>query len=307
MWLLRLIFVCVSSIAFGHAAPLKPVRVAANAYAFIGDIGKVSRINRGRIGNAGFFVAPEGIVVVDTGISYRYGREMVNAIRKISERPIRLAIITHAHQEFLMGASYFRAIKVPILTHIKTAHLMESRCENCLHHLKEVLGEMEMRGTKVIVPDRIIDGSEFISVAGITLELHQLGWGNTAGDLAVFNRSNGVLFAGGLVDVDRVPELRDARLKDWEITLEKLAALPIKHLVPGHGPVSDASAIDNFAVYLRTISRKARELYNDNVSLSDAESKGDLPGFKSWALYSEQHHKNIHRAYLEIEREDLEK
>lgn len=306
MWLLRLICVCLTSIAVSDAAPLKPVRVAANAYAFIGDTGEVTQANRGRIGNAGFIVGPEGIVVVDAGISYRYGREMVAAIRKISKRPIRLTIITHAHQEFLFGASYFQAIKIPILTHAKTAQLMQSRCENCLHHLKQTLGLEEMRGSKVVTPDNIVDGSEFVSVAGMSLELHHFGWGNTPGDLAVFDRTSGVVFAGGVVDIERIPELRDARLKQWEIILEKLATLPIKHLVPGHGPVSDATAIDSFAIYLRSISRKVRELYDGGVSLSDVEAKGDLPGFKNWSLYAQRHHKNVHHAYLEIEREDLE-
>ena len=107
--------------------------------------------------------------------------------------------------------------------------------------------------------------------------------------------------------MERIPELRDARLNDWEIILEKLAALPIKRLVPGHGPVSDATAIDSFAIYLRSISRKARELYDEGVSLSDVEAKGDLPGFKNWSLYAQQHLQNVHHAYLEIEREDLER
>ena len=306
MWLLRLVWVCLASIAVVHGAPLKPVRVAANAYAFIGAIGEVSPANRGRIGNAGFIVGPEGIVVIDTGISYGYGREMFAAIRRVSNRPIRLAIITHAHQEFLFGASYFQAIKVPILTHIRTSQLMQSRCNNCLHHLKESLGIAQMRGSKVVEPDRLIDGSEFVSVAGMTLELHHFGWGNTPGDLLVFDRPSGVAFAGGLVDVERVPELRDAKLKDWEIILEKLEALPIKHLVPGHGPVGDATAIGNFAIYLRSINRKVRELYDEGVSLADVESLGDLPGFKNWALYAQQHHKNVHRAYLEIEQEELQ-
>ena len=190
---------------------------------------------------------------------------------------------------------------------VKTAQLMQSRCDNCLHHLKQTLGVAEMDGSKVVTPDRIVDGSEFVSVGGMSLELHHFGWGNTPGDLVVFDRNSGVVFAGGVVDVERVPELRDARLKQWEIILEKLATLPIKRLVPGHGPVGEIAAIDNFAIYLRSISRKVRELYDEGVSLSDVEANGDLPGFKNWSLYAEQHHKNVHRAYLEIEREDLEK
>lgn len=307
MWLVRLILLCLASIQVATAAPLSPIAIAANVYAFIGDSGEVSPRNRGRIGNAGFIVAPEGVIVIDTGVSYRYARAMASAIKRISKRPIRLAIVTHAHQEFLFGASYFQRQKIPILTHAKTAQLMQSRCENCLHHLKESLGLKEMRGSKVVVPDQQIDASEFISVAGMTLELHVLGWGNTAGDIAVFHRDSGVLFAGGLVDIGRVPELRDSKLKDWQKVLDKLQSFPIKHLVPSHGPIGDMRAIPAFAAYLSAIERKARALFDENVSLSDAEKMGELPEFENWVLYREQHHKNIHRAYLQIEQEDLEK
>ncbi len=289
------------------ASAVEPLKVAENVYAFIGDSGDVSRANRGRIGNSGFIVAPDGIIVINTGVSFRHAEEMASAIKRVSKRPIRLAIITHAHQQFLMGASYFQRHGVPILAHVKTAQLMQSRCENCLHHLKELLGDNEMRGTKVVVPDQYISASEFVSVAGISIELHALGWGNTPGDIAVFHRDSGVLFAGGLVDEARVPELRDSKLKEWQSILGKLQRLPIRTLIPGHGNLWDAAAIPAFASYLRAIETKANALFEQNVSLSDAERQGDLPEFATWKLYAEQHHKNVHRAYLQIEQEDLER
>ena len=283
-----------------------PVRVSENAYAFIADNSDVSLANRGRIGNAGFIIGPEGIVVIDTGVSFRHGQAMVAAIRRVSKLPISLAIITHAHQEFLFGAAYFQAKRIPILTHVKTAQLMQSRCENCLHHLKETLGITEMRGSRVVVPDQLVDGNEFISVAGMSLELRYFGWGNTPGDLLVFERNNGVLFAGGVVDVGRVSELRDSRVQEWKSILGQLNELPVKHIVPGHGPIGDKSAIEQMQNYLNAIDSKVRALYDQGVSLSDVESKGDLPEFAHWALYREQHHKNVHRVYLQLEQTDLE-
>ena len=302
----RLALVLLLSIGASVAAPLLPVRVSENAYAFIADNSDVSLANRGRIGNAGFIIGPEGIVVIDTGVSFRHGQAMVAAIRRVSKLPISLAIITHAHQEFLFGAAYFQAKRIPIFTHVKTAQLMQSRCENCLHHLKETLGITEMRGSRVVVPDQLVDGSEFISVAGMSLELRYFGWGNTPGDLLVFERNNGVLFAGGVVDVGRVSELRDSRVQEWKSILGQLNELPVKHIVPGHGPIGDKSAIEQMQNYLNAIDSKVRALYDQGVSLSDVESKGDLPEFAHWALYREQHHKNVHRVYLQLEQTDLE-
>jgi glyoxylase-like metal-dependent hydrolase (beta-lactamase superfamily II) len=59
------------------------------------------------IGNSGFIVGKTGVVVIDTGISYRHGRRMLEAISRTTGKPVELVIITHAVQEFLFGNAAF--------------------------------------------------------------------------------------------------------------------------------------------------------------------------------------------------------
>jgi glyoxylase-like metal-dependent hydrolase (beta-lactamase superfamily II) len=289
------------------AIALEPTKVAPNVYAFIGASGEIVRANKGRIGNAGFLVGPTGVVVVDTGVSYRHASEMLSAIRKVTREPIRAAIITHAHQEFLFGNALLRERGAKLIAHDKTAALIRSRCENCLKLLKQAIGAREMHGSKVVAPETLVDATTTITEAGLELQLIHPGWAATPGDLAVFDRASGVLFAGALIDVERVPELRDAKLKAWIDALPTLRQLPIELVVPGHGPVAGPAAVDAMLGYLKALEAKTRALYDQGLGLAEATAAGDLPEYQPWNLYAEQHHRNVHRAYLQIEEEDLQK
>jgi len=133
-----------------HAIANEPrtVRIAHNVYGFIGTGGTVTRENRGRVANAGFIVGPKGVVVVDTGISFRHGQQLKTAIRAITDKPVELVILTHAVREFVFGAGAFEEIGVSIAAHRETLDLMKARCAHCLEQLKEQLGT-ELDGTRL--------------------------------------------------------------------------------------------------------------------------------------------------------------
>ncbi len=306
-WLRRAFAACALALLSSRAPGLEPKKIADGAYLFAGAGGEISRANRGRVGNTGFFVGPNGIVVIDTGVSYRHARAMRAAMRKASDLPVRAVIVTHAHQEFLFGNALYREQGVDIIAHRATADLIRARCESCLKLLRRELGAAEMRGSKVAPPNSLVEASTTLSLAGLDLELIHLGWAATPGDLAVLERGSGVLFAGALVDVAYIPELRDAKLTAWIAALPALKAYPIRHLVPAHGPLAGVEAIDAMQGYLSALEAKTRRLYDTGASLGEAPLLGALPTYQNWALYDERHHRNVHRAYLQIEEEDLQR
>jgi glyoxylase-like metal-dependent hydrolase (beta-lactamase superfamily II) len=297
--------------ALGLIAPplaahaLEPVRVAEAVYAFIGVPGEVAPENDGNIGNAGFIVGDTGIVVVDTGVSYRYGRAMLEAIARVSPKPVVLVINTHAVQEFLFGNAAFAEIGVPLLAHAESVGLMRQRCEYCLGNLQLILGAERMAGTRLVIPERTVAGSTTLTIAGRTLDLLHYGWASTPGDLAVLDRASGVLFAGGLLANGRVPELRDGRYQGWLDALDRLEALPCRRIVPGHGPVSDKRVVAAMRRYLVDLDQTVQMLYRSGASLLEAVDQADLPAYSQWSTYPTTHRKNAQQRYLELELEEL--
>ena len=283
---------------------LQPEQVADGVYAFIGEAGEISAANRGFVGNSAFIVGPSGVVVIDTGSSYRHGRRMLDAIARVTRKPVELVIVTHAVQEFLFGNAAFAERGIRILAHRETTKLMKARCEHCLQNLKPVLGE-ELDGTRLVLPQREIDATTTIEAGGHRLELIYLGWASTPGDLAVFDRDTRVLFAGGMVCVGRIPDIRDSDFEGWQRALRRLEEYKPARIVPGHGPVSGPEAIAQTAAYLGALDQIVKSLYAESTSLMESVENAVLPGYRDWPMYSTTHRKNALHRYLQLELQDL--
>ncbi len=303
--LLCLFLICVTASAI--AAETVATRVADGVYAFIGERGDIAPDNRGRIGNGGFIVGDDGIVVIDTGVSDREGRARLAAIRAVSARPIVLVVVTHAVQEFLFGNTAFVEAGAELLCHAKSAELMRARCEHCLENLRLILGEDEMAGTRLIIPTRVVDGDTDLVVGGRRIALLHPGWASTPGDLLVLDRATGVLFTGGLVVNGRIPELRDGRFDDWVAAIDRLAKIPATMLVPGYGPPMLPADAVRTRDYLLALDGRVRGLYESNRSLMETIEQATLPQFATWSGYETVHRKNTLGRYLELELQELGK
>lgn len=283
---------------------LLPRQVAPGVYAFIGVGEEPSAANRGFAANSGFVVGPTGVTVIDTGSSRRHGRRMLDAIARVTDKPVELAINTHAVQEFIFGNSAFREAGIPLLAHRKTAELMRARCGHCLDRLRPVLGD-EALGTALEIPDRKVETGGALRSGGREFELLHFGWAATPGDLAVLDRASGTLFAGGLVAAERIPEIRDCDFEGWLGALERLKGMPIAHVVPGFGPIGGPGTIIATERYLRELDARVKALYARSTSLLESVDKAGLPSYSAWKLYAELHRRNAQHRYLQLETLDL--
>jgi len=282
-------------------------QVAPDVYAFIGKREALAQANRGDISNSGFIVGTTGVIVIDPGPNYAHAELLLSAIRKVTPKPVVLVIDTHPHPENVLGNDAFARRGVNILAHSQTLQAMRMHCEKCYENMLTVLGEKIMAGTEIALPNRTVDESSDMTVAGRELSLLYYGWGHTEGDLAMLDRKSGVLFGGGLVSLDNMPVLQQAKTKGWINALKQLQQQPIKKLVPGNGPVSKPERLQETLDYLQSLLDLVERQYNAGMSVLDLLKQAELPAYKKWALYSEQHPLNVQHVYSELEREELEK
>lgn len=292
----------VAGSASAALADLRPVAITPGVYMIQGAAGEPSIENGARTGNIGFIVGPRGVVVIDTGVSKKHGDEIIAAVAKVTKQPIKLAIITQGNQEFIFGGAAFQARGIPVLAHERTVLLMRQRCETCLKNLNKLLGADEMAGSRVVIADWQIKESMEYAGIGRSIDILYHGWGSTPGDLVIHDKQSGVVFASG-VSVKRIPETRDGSANEWPMALDKIATLPIKKLVPGHGAVSDKSAATVMRDYFTQTESRVKELVKTGVSLSEAARRAELPAYESWDQYALLHPQNVNRVYLRIERE----
>jgi len=282
------------------------VEVAAGVYMVQGARGEADPANLGRIGNAGFIVGESGVMAIDTGTSYRQGEALLKAIGEVTSKPVRLVLITHTRQEFLFGAMAYRERGIPIHMHRKAALLMAARCENCLKNLRRTLGEEEMQGTAMFKADREFEEVHLVEAIGRPVRVLYHGHSSGPGDVAALDVRSGVLFAGGLLDNQRIPDIQDSDPDGWSKALAALRGAGIATVVPGHGPAAPAEkVIGAVERYLAQLEARVRELLRDGVALSAVADRTVLPEFEGWDQYDTVHRRNASIMYLRLEREQM--
>ena len=287
-------------------APGVAIEVAAGVYMIPGSGGEPDADNLGRVGNAGFIVGDSAVVAIDTGTSYAHGTELLAAIRRVTDKPVRRALITHTRQEFLFGAAAYRERGITVAMHAKAATLMTSRCEGCLKTLRRVLGDEAMRGTVMFKPDQTFDaGHRIDTLTERPLQVLYFDHSSGPGDIAVLDARSGVLFAGGLIDQGRIPDVADSNLPGWRRALQALRKLAPKTVVPGHGRAGTERSIDDEEHYLVHLEARVRALMKADTPLSQIADAASLPDFKSWDQYETTHRRNASIMFLRIEREQL--
>jgi glyoxylase-like metal-dependent hydrolase (beta-lactamase superfamily II) len=301
---LALLLVIGCTTVGGNAEP-RAFAIADGVYLLPGSAGAADEKNLGRIGNAGFIVGDSGVIAIDTGTSYAHGQALLAAIRAVTDKPVKLALLTHTRPEFLFGGMAFRDAGIPTRTHKAMARLMAARCETCLKTLRQTVGEAPMHGTAMYKPDQEFDDTHELTQVGRMVRVLYFGHSSGPGDIAVFDVASGVLFAGGMVDVQRVPDTQDSDLEGWKRALKSLRELPVKTVVPGHGPTAPAAAMADVQTYLASLEARARELVVAGASLSSVPDASELPAYQSWDQYETIHRRNASIVFLRLEREAM--
>jgi hypothetical protein len=159
-----------------------------------------------------------------------------------------------------------------------------------------------MAGTRVPVPDVLVDGDATLEIAGRTLRLLAPPHASAPGALALLDVETATLFSGSLATVRAVPDLRDANVPAWPRALETLAATRCRHLVPSHGPLGSCADIAGFAGYLADLDAHTAALLRGGVSLAELDGASALPRYADWEGYEALHRANAARTYLRLER-----
>ncbi len=281
---------------------LHPVEIAPGCYVVVGSEDHFNTVNGGNIVNIGFVVTDDGVVVVDSGMSRRYGEALRRAIDKVSGGlRIERVIVTHGHPDHYLGNQAF--LDVPVYGGPGTVNLINTSGEDFTVNMYRLVGDW-MRGTESLPPNREAKPGRF-KVGDHRFELFRFG-GHTVEDLVLLDESCGALYAGDLVFNTRTLSTPHADIETWLANLEKLKSIPFKILIPGHGEVSEGTAaIEQTIDYLRWIERRLQRAFRAGLDMTEVMELPIPDRFASFSLARDEYRRSVHNLYPAIEASNL--
>ncbi len=256
--------------------------------------------DRASVGNAGFVIGPDAVLVVDAFATPEAAEELSAAIRRLTRAPIRWVVNTHYHLDHVGGDAVFSKQGAVLLAHENARAWV--RTEN-LKWRKEIKAEEKEMLAALVLP-------EVTYRDGLTIWLKERGVeiltrpGHTGGDSLVFFPAGNVVFAGDLFWKDTVPNLIDADTREWIKTLDGLLAdHPASRFVPGHGEAGAALDVRYFRDYLvglRSTVERAIAEGKSGRALTEAVLPLLRKRWASWTWFDQFADKNIEQTEQEL-------
>ncbi|MBL1143275.1 MAG: quinoprotein relay system zinc metallohydrolase 1 [Proteobacteria bacterium] len=273
---------------------LEPEQIAEDTYVFIGAKEDFSYENGGNIVNTGFIVTEQGVVVIDSGPSKRYGQQMREAISKVTNKPIIKILITHHHPDHFLGNQAFQ--DVPIYALAETIKLIKRDGDGFLDNLYRMSGPW-MSGTDFSVVEIKALVLKQEKIANHTLKYFKFG-GHTSADLVILDESTGVLFTGDLVFHNRTLTTPHADPENWLKSLDKIKAIDFNIIVPGHGEVANnIGPIEQTRDYLVWLESTIKQAVEHGLDMTEVLALPIPERFGSFGVLKREYIRSVSHRY----------
>ena len=286
------------------ALALEPIRVSDSVYFIRGEAGVPSVANRGNTSNAGFVITREGVVVFDALGTPVLGREFIEAIRRITQAPIRRVIVSHYHADHFYGLPPFKDLGAEIWAHrAARAYLDSPAAKLRLEERQRSLAPWVDGKMRLVPADRWLEGEVSFKLGGLTFRVFPVGPAHTPEDLAMAVEEENVLFVGDLMFAGRIPFVGDADGRSWIAAIDRIVQFKPTVMIGGHGDVSRDAAADlrmtrDYLVYLRDRMGSAASELED---FDTAYAKTDWSRFAQLPAFELANRRNAYNTYIRMQ------
>jgi cyclase len=263
--------------------------------------------------NAGLVVDGEQTLLVDTLYDLALTERMLRAMRRAVPSTARIDTLvnTHANGDHCYGnklvdgarilASERTAAEMPELPPAAMAALIEQApaMGELGAFFLECFGAFDFAGIELALPDETFSGELSLRVGDRELSLLEVGPAHTRGDTLVHVPAQRVLFSGDILFSEAHPIAWAGPVSNWIAACDRILAMDVKTIVPGHGPLAGPDAVRELKAYFEYLYEQARACHAQGMTALEAARSIALERWADWGE-GERLVVNIANIYAEL-------
>ena len=246
--------------------------------------------------NAGLIAGDGTSLLVDTLFDERITREMLDTMRPVTEHsPIEQAMNTHGNGDHWFGNALLPE-GIPIIASAAALAEMAAVGPELVDALfnqldlgpefdafaRRTMRRFDFASVSPRLPTESFHGAHELAVGDRAVHLLELGPAHTAGDSIAYVPDAGVVFTGDILFIEGTPIMWEGPVTNWLGACDRILELDARVIVPGHGPVTDASGVRDVQRYLRYVRDEARARFDAGMDDVAAADDIDLADFRDW-------------------------
>jgi cyclase len=246
--------------------------------------------------NAGLVVDGERTLLVDTLFDLRLTEQMLRAMRRAVPAAARIDTLvnTHANGDHCYGnqlvddarivASKRTAAEMTELPPAAMATLIEQapNMGELGAFFLQCFGAFDFRGIELLLPQETFSGELTMRVGDRELQLIEVGPAHTRGDTLVHVPAERVLFSGDILFSGSHPIAWAGPVSNWIAACERILAMDVAVIVPGHGPPATPDAVAELKAYFEYLYDQARSRHAEGMTALQAARSISLDRWADW-------------------------
>ena len=237
---------------------------------------------------AAFMVTDEGVIVMDP-INTDHASQMMEAIRSVTDQPIKYLIYSHNHWDHISGGQVFKDAGATVLSHRETSDWL-------VNH--------PAPNPAVVIPDETWDGARHdIVLGGRTVELYQFGPSHGDGMTVFRFPAEQTIFTVDLVVPKRVAfaYMPDFTPRGWIASLKEMEKLEFETVMFSHNAASGPrSSVTEQREFLEDLQAEVVMRMQAGENPFQIVNTIELPKYQDWAGYDDWLTMNAWRIMLEM-------
>jgi cyclase len=232
-----------------------------------------------------FVVTQEGVVMIDACNSPLHSRNMLAAIKKVTDKPIVFLIDTETHSDHTANHFIFSP-PATIVNHAGAGAGMRKeynpkRAETLAAQSAEM--REAVKGEKMIAPHIEYKDKMTLNVGERTFELLYLKNVHSEADTAIWLPKERVLFAASAANVRTFINLRPAVvIPDVLASYKLMKSLNPEIVVAGHGQPATTKIFDEYEGYYTLLLKRMGEMAAKGKSLDEIKKELKMPEYADW-------------------------
>jgi glyoxylase-like metal-dependent hydrolase (beta-lactamase superfamily II) len=241
-----------------------------------------------------FVVTGDGVLVADGQGSPAETKGLVEAIGRVTSKPITTVVIASDHGDHTAGNASFPP-GVHYIIHPNSKAILD----------RQAAAPNARADAWKLPPDaELVADTKTLAIGGEQIQILFLGRSHTGGDLSVYLPREKILFLSEIY-LNRVfPAMRSAYPSEWLKALDRAEAMKANIYIAGHGftetgPVSQEE-IRAYHKAMEAVIAEATRLYKAGVPVEQAVKQANWGEYASWTLASSQGPIAIRKVYEEL-------
>jgi len=231
-------------------------------------------------GDIGFVSTDEGIVVIDTGTTPETARAALQALRRVTSRPINHVILTHAHWDHIGGLEALIESNPRVIAQAAFADEL-GIVNGAGVPFKYFFGAAGSGHRYDVRPHHLVREPETLTVGGTRFVLYPARGGETADALLIHVPDRGVLFVGdAFMPYLGAPFVAEGSADGLFEVMTLIRSLQPRVLVHGHPPLTDVfnvGALPAVEAALRDLHQRIRAAVGEGRTLAEILHENILP------------------------------